>query len=219
MNLSTLLCHLRLPVPSPLPLACVSIVHRVPSVNGVWAPLGVARTFARGLPDGVEDVFLSDELVMRFPTALQEFHKKSTPGRMLNQFGPHFKSSSTPNGLLSPPGSDDTPPDNEAVWDTALEEPVVMSFDVALPTLRPCVPTEDISNLRETPLSLSEQELFHTLCVCPDWESEEVDVVANDSLGEACGREEKPLRRSRRVADAAARSRVVRLRTRGPRHS
>lgn len=227
VNLTTLLCHLRLPDPSPLPPACVSVVHRVPAVNGVWAPLSVARAFAKGLPDGIEDVFLSDELVMQFPSALQEFHKRSTPGRMLNQFGPHFRSSSTPNNsssLTPAPESDDARPDNESVWDVPLdvapEEPVMVippSFDVALAALRPCVPTEDVSNLRDTPLSPSEQELFHTLCVCPDWESEEVEVVDNESSSEAHSREEKPLRRSRRVADA--RSRAMRLRTRGPRHS
>ncbi|KAL4067574.1 hypothetical protein J3A83DRAFT_4097400 [Scleroderma citrinum] len=229
VNLSTLLSHLHLPVPSSLSPACVSIVHRLPSVNGVWAPLSVARTFARGLPDGIKDVFLSGELVMRFPSALQDFHKKSTPGRMLNQFGPRFKSSLTSNGspssALSALESDHTEPVWEAPLDVALEEPVVVippSFDVALAALRPCIPTEDVSNLRETPLSPSEQELFRTLCVYPDWESEEVEVVDNESLTESCearSREEKPLRRSRRVANAAARSRAVRLRTRGPRHS
>ena len=46
----------------------------------------------------------------------------------------------------------------------ALEEPVVMLFDVVLPALHLCVLMEYISNLWETPLSLSEQELFHTQC-------------------------------------------------------
>ncbi|KAG6337212.1 hypothetical protein ID866_1884 [Astraeus odoratus] len=233
VNLSTMLSHLYLPIPSSLPQSCVSISHRLPSVSGVWAPLNVARTYARGLPEAVKDVFLSDELVMRFPTALQEFHEKSATGRMLNQFGPHFNASTISSSLPSSTASsefDGTRVDKEPVWDAALdvalEEPLAAippSFDVALAALRPCIPTEDISNIRETPLSPSEQEMFHTLCVFPDWEAEEIDVVDTGSPTESCSavlnQEEKPLRRSRRVADAVARTRAAPPRTRGPRHS
>lgn len=227
VNLSVILSYLSLPVPSPLPLGSISVFHRLSSVSGLWVPLGIARTYAQRLPEVVKDTFLSDELVMRFPSALQDFHKKSTPGRMLYQFGPHFKSSTpTSSTLMVDPEQSRT--DKEVIWeaplDVVLEEPLVMippSFDMAFAALRPGAPAEDGSHVRESPLSQSEQEMFHTLCVCPDWEDEkEIEVVGAESSAESCGKEEKPLRRSRRVADAAAaRSCATPPRTRGPRHS
>lgn len=229
VNLSVILSHLSLSVPSPLPLGCVSVFHRLSSVSGLWVPLGVARTYAQGLPDVVKDIFLSDELVMRFPSALQDFHKNSTPGRMLNQFGPLFKSSTPNNSLSSAPvlEREQTPIDKDVTWeaplDVVLEEPLVRippSFDVALAALRPEAPAEDATHVREMPLSQSEQEMFHALCVCPDWEDEkDIGVAAAKGSTESYGKEEKPLRRSRRVADAAAARSCTSLRTRDPSHS
>ncbi|KAI6039025.1 hypothetical protein EDC04DRAFT_2688651 [Pisolithus marmoratus] len=228
VNLSIILSYLSLSVPSPLPLGCVSVFHRLSSISGLWVPLGVARTYAQGLPDVVKDTFLSDELVMRFPNMLQEFHTKSTPGRMLNQFGPHFESSTPNNSLASTLvlEREQTRTNGEVIWDApldvVLEEPLVTippSFDVALAALRPGAPTKDACHVQEMPLSQSEREMFHSLCVCPDWEDEkEIEVVDSQSSTETC-KGEKPLRRSRRVADAAATRSCATLGTRGPRHS
>ncbi|KAI6167070.1 hypothetical protein EDD17DRAFT_1542752 [Pisolithus thermaeus] len=227
VNLSVILSHLSLSVPSPLPLGCVSVFHRLSSVSGLWVPLGVARTYAQGLPDVVKDIFLSDELVMQFPSALQDFHKNSTPERMLNQFGPLFKSSAPNNSLSSAPvlEREQTRIDKEVTWeaplDVVLEEPLVRippSFDVALAALRPEAPVED--ETREMPLSQSEQEMFHALCGCPDWEDgKDIEEAGAKGSTESYGKEEKPLRRSRRVADAAAARSCASLRTRDPSHS
>ncbi|KIJ69462.1 hypothetical protein HYDPIDRAFT_24299 [Hydnomerulius pinastri MD-312] len=238
VNLSTILSHLSLPAPSPLSHACITVAHPSPFINGTWAPLSVARLYAKGLPEGIEDVFLSDELVMLFPTALQDFHKKSTPGRMLNQFGPHFSASSSPSGSvssLSSPKPDVGRVDKETVWEAPVdvglaEEPLLAippSFNLALAALHPFTPTEDVTRSPETPLSPTEQEMFHTLCVHPDWEAEKgSEMVDIEGAGEtetlaaaSIPRDEKPLRRSKRVAHAtAARTRAVPPRTRGPRH-
>ncbi|KAJ3564477.1 hypothetical protein NP233_g8267 [Leucocoprinus birnbaumii] len=77
-------------------------------VVGVWVPLEVAQSYVKDLDtisagaaeeekeksevmEGL-DVFLSDELVERFPSALKDFHKTNSSGRMLKQFGRWFES-------------------------------------------------------------------------------------------------------------------------------
>ncbi|KAF9227977.1 hypothetical protein BS17DRAFT_764309 [Gyrodon lividus] len=229
VNLSSILSHLSLFGPSPLPHACVTVSHSSLSINGIWAPLSVACLYAHGLPEGIKNIFLSHELVMRFPTALQDFHKKSAPGRLLNQFGPHF-SASLPSfgfGNLPVPKPDRTRVDKEAVWDApadaeAVEESsstISPSFNLALAALHPFTPMEGVTDMPETPLSPTEQEMFRTLCVHPDWETESMGNGSGLEVELTFSRNERPLRRSKRVADAAtARSRAAPPRMRGPRH-
>lgn len=233
VNLSTILSHLLLSPPSPLPSACVEVSHPSLSINGLWVPLGVARMYSHDLPKGIENIFLSDDLVLRFPTALQDFYEKSAPGRSLSQFGPNFNAS-----YLSPRAGQlfDVPQRHhgksvkEDAWEgpneTGLEEPMLAippSVNLALEALHPPTPTKEVAASPEIPLSPTEQEIFRALCIHPDWETEaevtdsgaKVDTILNHSPPR-----EKPLRRSRRVADAAAaRSRVAPSRTKGPRHS
>lgn len=234
VNLSTILAHLSLSPPSPLPNACVNVSHPSLSIDGIWAPLSAARLYADGLPKGLESIFLSDDLVMRFPTALQDFYQKSTSGRLLNQFGPHF------NASLSSPGAgnalhmlqlDHGKSAKEDVWEASIEagfveEPLLAippSVNLALAALHPSTSTEVVTALPEMPLSPTEQEIFRTLCVHPDWETDAGMTGNGENAGTApkhCPARERPLRRSRRVADAvAARSRVASPRTKGPRHS
>lgn len=91
----------------------------------------------------------------------------------------------------------------------------------------------------ELPLSPTEAEMFRVLCVYPDWEEKEdcekdgqcdqdadierdqdadvdVEIVEEEPRSLKDGRS---LRRSKRVADAVARTRGVRPRMRGPRHA
>lgn len=72
-------------------------------VCGVWVPLEVAQSYVKDLDtrstgagkdemmEGL-NVFLSDELVERFPSALKDFHRTNSSGRMLKQFGRWFES-------------------------------------------------------------------------------------------------------------------------------
>jgi len=235
VNLSTILAHLSLSPPSPLPNACVNVSHPSLSIDGIWAPLSVARVYAHDLPEGVESIFLSDDLVMRFPTALQDFYQKSTSGRLLNQFGPYFNASlSLPEAgnPLRIPQLDHGKSAKEDVWEGSIEaglveEPLLAippSVNLALAALHPLTSTEGAAALTEMPLSPTEQEMFRTLCVHPDWETEEAGTTRNgenaDTAPKRSPTRERPLRRSRRVADAvAARSRVAPPRTKGPRHS
>lgn len=72
-------------------------------VCGVWVPLEVAQSYVKdldtcstntGRDEAMEglDVFLGDELVERFPSALKDFHRTNSSGRMLKQFGRWFES-------------------------------------------------------------------------------------------------------------------------------
>lgn len=228
VNLSAILSHASLSPPSPLPNACVNVSHPSLSIDGIWAPLSVARSYAHGLPKGLERVFLSDDLVMRFPTALQEFYQKSTSGRSLNQFGPPFNASLPSPGVGNPlhiPQPDHAKSAKEDVWEAPIEaglveEPLLAippSVNLALAALHPSKSAEEITALPEMPLNPTEQEIFRALCVHPDWETEEAGTTGTTFKQNPP--KERPLRRSRRVADAAAaRSRIAPPRTKGPRH-
>lgn len=116
-------CAAAVPV---LPPSAVRFEHPNSAVAGVWVSLDCAREFLRtSVQAGAQraerpcsqdetlrisvEVFLSDELVMRFPSALRDFWRASKPGRMLGQFGVCFErgkvvgsqGSSAPSSLVS----------------------------------------------------------------------------------------------------------------------
>ncbi|KAF9451208.1 hypothetical protein P691DRAFT_787585 [Macrolepiota fuliginosa MF-IS2] len=88
-------------------------------VCGVWVPLEVAQSYVKdldtrltgagkdGLMEGLS-VFLSDELVERFPSALKDFHRTNSSGRMLKQFGRRFESMVTPQSAAATVTTDTT---------------------------------------------------------------------------------------------------------------
>ncbi|EGN93233.1 hypothetical protein SERLA73DRAFT_78839 [Serpula lacrymans var. lacrymans S7.3] len=225
------------------------------AVIGTWVPLSAAKSFAQQhiehLPKGLAEIFLSDELVMRFPVALRDFHRASERGRKLQVFGPGFGGSV---------GSEVGQAGNEGVkaatcvqqggdveaytrekgdskcigadWDLGTDgnpnlgahDPLLSihtSFSLALAALRPA---SDDTIVPETPLSPTEQEMFRTLCVDPDWEREKenesamtveetakitpsaepnVVNVKEDVRPTSSSGSERFLRRSKRVATAA----------------
>ncbi|KAJ6513858.1 hypothetical protein C8R47DRAFT_962663 [Mycena vitilis] len=177
------------PVLSTIPNATV-VSRGSAAVAGTWVPLSAAQAYVRDhpLPGGVLDVFLSDALFERFPSALQEFHKSSSSGRTLNQFGPHFGSTLQATQLCS---------------QTDRREPDISSL------LTPTVANPDVDATPEQPpLSSTEQQMFRELCITTDWDKDASlspppsplsDVPDVDLEPERPGR---PLRRSKRVADA-----------------
>jgi hypothetical protein len=204
VNLSPIVSYSGTPYPvlSTIPNATV-ISRGSPAVAGTWVPLSAAQAYVcdHPLPDGLLDVFLSDQLFERFPSALQDFHKSSSSGRTLNQFGPHFASTLQATQLCSQ--SERRDPDISSL------------LAPAFPALAPPSPDVDA----EQPLSSTEQEMFRELCITTDWDKDTggslspplsplSDVPGDaDSSPERSGR---PLRRSKRVADAmiAAQSRT-----------
>ncbi|KAF9466298.1 hypothetical protein BDZ94DRAFT_1306292 [Collybia nuda] len=227
VNLSPIMAYTGAPCP---PLATIPnstvITKGSAAVSGTWVPLAAAQAYVRDHPlqGGPLDIFLSDVLFERFPTALQDFHKSSSPGRMLNHFGPHFGSTLQASRLTV---QTDAPERNS--WEVAWQQQdaghsITPHNNFTLSTGLPsCDKNEEV----DAPLSATEQEIFHALCVIPDWDKENtpspnsmlVDEKATAFVSEevrvdetkesilmdttATERLDRPLRRSKRVADAA----------------
>lgn len=214
------------PVLSTIPNAAV-VTKGSPTVSGTWVPLSAAQQFVRDHPleGGPLDIFLSDVLFERFPTALQDFHRSSTPGRLLNHFGPSFGSTLQATQLFV---HTDAPS-----WSGWLQEE-----PQSIPA-RPLSVSEKQCDEADIPLSATEQEIFHALCDSPDWDKEntpssprvmqgdekisnvecETEAALECSLTNVADirsdRHERPLRRSKRVADALAAQTRVRPTRRG----
>ncbi|KAG2150649.1 uncharacterized protein EDB93DRAFT_1083921 [Suillus bovinus] len=307
VNLTPLLAAFS-PSPSPcaavvpvLPSSAVRFEHPNLAVAGLWVSLDCAREFLRTsvqagpkraeqpcLQDEVlrtsVEVFLSDELVMRFPSALRDFWRASKPGRMLGQFGVCFEG----GRIVGSQGSSSSSGSACLVSEIDFERGSILGSGVDFGSARASSGSEHTSlgigsgstGLRvgrtdfgpgsadlgnghgivsgELPLSPTEAEMFRVLCVCPDWEEKDLgegyakgdvcmdardqdaDGEPDDNADDQCDKdtdadadvdveivEEEPrslkdgrsLRRSKRVADAVARTRGVRPRMRGPRHA
>lgn len=203
VNLSPIVSYSGAPYPVLSTILNATVVSRGSfAVAGTWVPLSAAQAYVRDHPLPVLDVFLSDTLFERFPSALQDFHKSSSPGRTLNQFGPHFGTTLQATQLCSQ--SERGEPDISSLL--ALTFPALVSPDTEPP---------------EQPLSSTEQAMFRELCVTTDWDKDTSgglspppsplsDVPTDDPHDAPPERPGRPLRRSKRVADAmiAAQSRT-----------
>jgi hypothetical protein len=239
VNFSSIIAHLDM---AP-PLSNAMLVSQGSAiVCGTWVPLASAQAFAREhpLPDNPLEIFLSDVLFERFPSALQDFHRSNAPGRLLNQFGPHFKSTveakqrshlALRNEVEPRAAGDPWEPTSVSDWD--VDDHLLSSHPLGLASLRR-PPEEEL--VPETPLSPTEQEMFYALCSAPDWEKEtslpspamcnEEGKLGNseedpeDDSARARARDQ-PRRRSKRVANANAIATRTRTRSqkRGSRNS
>jgi len=140
-----------------------------PEVSGSWVPLTAAQAYVRENMSKEKgqalEVFLSDALFERFPPALHEFQNRRTTIvrglNGLNQFGPHFSSTlialswESQDGAASPTVSN-IPPQLHAT--SAAEVPQFLTG----------LGIGDKHDTKDLPLSATEQELFHELCVIPD---------------------------------------------------
>ena len=167
------------PIAPPSPLSVVTnatvITSGSPEICGAWVTLAAAQAYVRdhlfsgenGIARRALELFLSDTLVERFPSALQDFHRLNAGLRALNQFGKHFEST-----LMVAGGG------GVGVLDCAVkisgrsEEEEDESKGVT-----PAVFTDGLvqcDDCRDAPLSKTEQDLFHELCdFPPDCESKE----------------------------------------------
>ncbi|KAG6872810.1 hypothetical protein C0995_006409 [Termitomyces sp. Mi166 len=232
VNLSTIVAYSggSWPVQSTIPNAAVVTKGSV-MVSGTWVPLSVAQAYVRDhhpLQNGPLHTFLSDTLYERFPPALQDFHRSSTQNRKLGHFGPHFGSTVQATQLC---GSAPEPPAQPSnTWEKTREDPAPALAPVGAFTLSLSLtsPERGMEQTVELPLSPSEQEMFQVLCGTPEWDKEnsppsspvvgenktafiaDVQMIETQSVlpSEAkvveVERTERPLRRSKRVADAIA---------------
>jgi len=173
------------------------LVEGCSSILGIWVPLNYAQKFVRShslVPDLLKE-FLSNTLYEDFPCSIRNLYRSQDYLRSLDQLGPPFRSMVERQPSLSP---DDT------TGRTELDTPgPPFSEGVTL----------------DTPLSVREEEIFHTLCACPDWDVSPPGPVTEPKPEKRPRTVERPprtiktppLRRSRRVAEALASRPRVRL--------
>lgn len=139
-----------------------------PEICGTWVTLAAAQAYVRDHLSSGENVvarralelFLSDALVERFPSALQDFHRLNAGLRALNQFGRHFEST-----LMVAGGG------GVGVLDCAVkisgrsEEEEEGKGVAAAAAFTDGLVQRDEGG--DAPLSKTEQDLFHELCDFP----------------------------------------------------
>lgn len=236
VNLSPIVAYSGSPHPVLSTIANATIVTKgSPEVSGTWVPLPAAQVYVKEhlAGDLALDIFLSDALVERFPSALQDFYRSNAPARSLNQFGKPFEST-LQAAKLEVQTDNETPVcwDSRFGWmhnessgsSTSASAPFALTATLAAGGKQ----AEDM----EDPLSPTEQQIFQELCVIPDWDRElseggedgmVLDVDPCPSKVAPVEEEEnvprtslcpstpvqtahpgRPLRRSKRVADALA---------------
>ncbi|KAF9653148.1 hypothetical protein BDM02DRAFT_2168189 [Thelephora ganbajun] len=172
------------------------LVEGCPSILGIWAPLNCAREFmhTQSLVPDVLEAFLSNTLYEDFPCSIRNLYRSYDHLRSLQQLGPPFRSMVEHQPSLS---IDDTTGQTEI-------DTLVLPFSEGT-TL-------------DTPLSVREEEIFQTLCACPDWDVPSPSPVAEPKPEKRKIDEKRPsatqrpsrttkvpaLRRSKRVAEALA---------------
>ncbi|GLB35350.1 hypothetical protein LshimejAT787_0209150 [Lyophyllum shimeji] len=234
VNLSPIVAYSGAPWPVLSTITNATIVTRGSLiVSGTWVPLSAAQAYVRDhdpLQNGPLHTFLSDTLVERFPPALQDFHRSSTQGRMLGHFGPQFGSTIQATQLCGAAETQGTSSEESTQPSRAFALSVALSS------------SDRTAQDADAPLSATEQEIFRTLCDIPDWDKENSPLsspkpaerktaptvaavsggtqVQNTQTGHAQApakeseRPGRPLRRSKRVADAIAAQAQTRTRSR-----
>jgi hypothetical protein len=205
------------------------VVDGCPLIRGKWVPLEKARSFVNVLSmHHVLDMFLSEKLSDQFPPCVQALHRSHHHLRSCNQFGPPFRSMVEDR---RPPISIDDLFEASMSWERDDDDHLISvhpslgikSMDISVPALQ-----ED-NGVQETPLSPTEQEIFHSFCGSPEWDSPTpviTEITAesgkeNEDIRPAeertlRGVRARTLRRSKRVADAmASRSRTRSGKSRG----
>ncbi|KAF9562145.1 hypothetical protein CPC08DRAFT_706871 [Agrocybe pediades] len=156
-----------------------------PEVSGTWVPLSAAQAYVHEnlAPERAQalEAFLSDTLFELFPPAFHEFQlRRSSIVRGLNglnQFGPHFNSTIVTLSFeaQSTPGGTSSPGSGASFHDQDIN---AGDSDVVTGT---CI--SDKHDEKDRPLSVTEQELFHELCVIPDEaNSDDSMTVDTDAL-------------------------------------
>lgn len=172
------------------------LVEGCPPILGTWVPLNHAQELVQkqALVPDILKAFLSNTLYEDFPSSIRNLHRSHEYLRSLQQLGPPFRSMVERQPSLS-------------IGDTTVQT------DVG--TLVP--PSHEGATL-DTPLSVKEEEIFQTLCACPDWDVSSPGPVADSKPKERQAGEKRapavqrlsrmtktpPLRRSKRVAQALA---------------
>ena len=211
VNLSLICQHLNVPVPCVSGAATITIGSTL--VRGTWVPLEVARDVAK---DEMQlRPFLSDDLRSQFPDAIDALCSIGDHSTAHPAFGHQFKSASEERRQSMASHRLELPPrEKEESWDSHLSTHPFFAFPTtAIDGERP---TPEIPAVAETPLSPTEEAMFHVLCAAPEWdttteaamEDAEDDAAMRPSIDGMDSGQERALRRSKRAATVATRSRT-----------
>lgn len=218
----------------------VIVAHGSPAVVGTWVPLVTAQEMFKD--QTALSTFLSDHLRDALPAAFDGI-LQSSPRQTysLHHFGPSFQSTieakrrSLTFRLQDPP-----PQEADVSWEPdvcSLIDPEERLFSpqsiFALASNLPSpAASPEAAIPAELPLSPTEEEMFRVLCSDWEWETpssgasvmgrtENVDSsgAATETKGKESRSRDRPLRRSKRVADAIANRSRTRSSKRGSRSS
>lgn len=241
VHVDRLLNELGLPPSSLLPPDAICITEGSSQVCGTWLPLSAARELCQN--HLTVAVFLSDQLPDRFPSALQELTRHAHPfSRWHSPFGQHFKSTLDAKRLSLSTHQLDFAADEHNLSSVEREEHFLSLQQSAFALTHAILPTPATSPeehlVPELPLSPAEEKMFRELCTDPEWESSTPPPPESAALehgdapveappagpsasakGKGRPRQERPLRRSKRVADAIANRSRTRSSKRGSRSS
>ncbi|KAK0210544.1 hypothetical protein DFS33DRAFT_1466414 [Desarmillaria ectypa] len=205
VNLTPISAYSHGPQPVLSTIASAIVISKgSPLIQGTWVPLDVAQAYVCDHPPGLLDVFLSDDLYQQFPDAIREFVKHSRKTRPPG-FGKGFASVMQAREVATQ-------------FNVALEEKPLPTLDMVLDEHK----AEAVVKYDE-PLNATEQEMFHALCVNLEWEKDAEETgsdlpAASNPPPPVPERpkdvDTRPLRRSKRVAAIASRTRSRRRESR-----
>ncbi|KAJ3920978.1 hypothetical protein F5877DRAFT_36957 [Lentinula edodes] len=230
VNLTPIIKYAQTPYPISAISGATTVTKGRQEVQGVWVPLEAMRLYAQDCitnrpstsspdPVAILDIFLSDSLVERFPTALREFVRTTRAnltnnGTVGKQFGKSFGGDSASSA--SPSGT----PNPTVMAAAAAKDRMPIHEQPFFPPLLSCGISISTPPSVEVPLSATEEKIFDEFCVNLEWEKAEegFDCLMDieDALRTALPlmrTPERSLRRSKRVADALAAKSNVRTRS------
>ena len=210
VNLTLIADHLHIVNP-PVPDAVV-ITSGSPLVCGTWVPLNVAQELVKD--EASLQTFLADDLRSLFPSSIDMLCPPKDSATTRPAFGHQFMSASDARHFSMASHRLELPPrEFEEPWDALLTtHPSFLTFPKAAIEGQRST-TEDSPTVPPLPLSATEEEMFHAYFVAPSEGAVEnigdsAAISCRSSIDAADNERERPLRRSKRVADVATRSRT-----------
>ncbi|GAW08448.1 hypothetical protein LENED_010507 [Lentinula edodes] len=183
VNLTPIIKYAQTPYPISAISGATTVTKGRQEVQGVWVPLEAMRLYAQDCitnrpstsspdPVAILDIFLSDSLVERFPTALREFVRTTRAnltnnGTVGKQFGKSFGGDSASSA--SPSGT----PNPTVMAAAAAKDRMPIHEQPFFPPLLSCGISISTPPSVEVPLSATEEKIFDEFCVNLEWEKAE----------------------------------------------
>ncbi|KAH9901218.1 hypothetical protein C8Q73DRAFT_742828 [Cubamyces lactineus] len=201
---------------SPLVPNAVVVSGGSPGICGSWVPLGIARSTAEDALDF--RTFLSEDLRTLFPASIHVLCSGVGSKAPCTGFGHQFNSASDARRRSMASHRLELPPrEFEASWEDHLSTHPPFILATSAIDGHHSIPEEEPPVVEA--LSPTEEEMFHVLCADPEWDSinstmdgrgtdmDETDVAQSRPTDPLDGAQERPLRRSKRVAASAVATR------------